>query len=312
MNQLKTKLIATSFLVCLCAPPALAQAKVITLDQSQLFIAPNDQVQRFTQSINLAKGQEKLQLTLTYYNGTATQPGFRWLRISSSSMNYLTEKQFGGQKSLSVDVTGDLSWGGNQMIVEGEGPKGASFGWRLTTPPPTILSVYPMKAEPGGTITLTGTNLAADPSGNNITIGGKAAQCISATSKSIVVKVPDDLKTGDVNADVKIGGIDAGAIAFGIDAVPRLTSLSSGYVPPGNQLTIYGDNLSAIANAVKVTIGPFPCQIVSATTRSITVVAPVDFAGNPWGVNQPVKVWINGALAGNRLTVNVYNPIGNQ
>jgi hypothetical protein len=62
---------------------------------------------------------------------------------------------------------------------------------------------------------------------------------------------------------------------------------------------------------MKVTIGPFPAEIISATTRSITVTAPYGFTGSPWGVNQPVKVWVNGALSSTRLTVSVYNTIGN-
>ena len=283
--------------------PALAQEQAVTLAQSPLYVSQNDQVQHFTQSINLEKGQDKLQLTLTYYNGTSTLPGFKWLRVSSSSMSYLTEAQFGGKKALSLDVTGDLSWGGNQLIIEAGGPKGAAFGWRLTTPHPTLLSVYPTTGEPGGTVTITGTNLSSDASGDVVTVGGMPAQCLSGNGKSMVVKLPEGLKSGTTQAVVKVGGIDAGTIPFGIDAAPVLTGLSNTYVPPGSPLTIFGENLSPTVSTMKVTIGPFPCEIVSATTRSITVTAPLGFSGNPWGVNQPVKVWVNGALSNSRLTV---------
>jgi hypothetical protein len=311
MKQLLHILMLATTTVGLNHSPVAAQEQVVTLDQSQLFVSQNEQVQHFTQSINLVKGQDKLQLTLTYYNGTSTMPGFKWLRISSSSMSYLTEAQFGGKKTLSVDVTGDLSWGGNQLIIEAGGPKGAAFGWRLTTPHPTLLSVHPTTGEPGGTVTISGTNLCTDASGDVITVGGMPAQCLSGNGKSMVVKLPEGLKSGTTQAVVKIGGIDAGTIPLSIDASPVLTGLSNTYVPPGSPLTIYGENLSPTPSMMKVTIGPFPCDVISATTNSITVTAPLGFTGSPWGINQPVKVWVNGALSNSRLTVSVYNTIGN-
>ncbi len=311
MQKMVRTLLPFAITVVAAFCPAWSQQSVVTLDQSKLYVSPDNQVQNFNQSINLIKGQDKLQLTLTYYNGTATQPGFKWLRISSSTMSYLTEKQFDGQKSLSVDVTGDLGWGGNQLLIQAGGPKGAAFGWRLTTVQPKVISVYPATAEPGGTLTIKGTNFCSDPSGDSVTIGGQTAQCLSGNAQSIVVKVPDGLKTGDTEAQVKVGGLDAGTITLGINAAPILTGLSATYAPPGMPITIYGENLSPTPSNIKVTIGPFPCDINSATVNSITVTAPTGFAGSPWGINQPVKVWIGGILSSSRLRVSVYNPIGN-
>jgi hypothetical protein len=116
-------LLLTLFLLTFNCSISNAAEKIITLDESKLYVAPDNQVQHFVQSIGLAKGQEKLDLTLTYYNGTETSPGFKWLRINSSSMSYLTEQQFGGKKELSVNVSGELAAGNNQMIIQAGGVK---------------------------------------------------------------------------------------------------------------------------------------------------------------------------------------------
>ena len=84
-------------------------------------VAANAQRQRFTESISVPKGQEKLKLTLTYYNGTTSAPGYNWLRISSSSMSYITEQQFAGSKTYSIDASGELTWGGNQLLISAQG-----------------------------------------------------------------------------------------------------------------------------------------------------------------------------------------------
>ena len=135
--------------------PAYAEEPV-TLAESKPFVAPAATVQHTSEFISIAKGQEKLQLKLTYYNGASTAPEFTMLRISSPSMNYVTERSFAGGKTFAQDVTGDLTWGGNQILIAAQGPKGATFGWRLTTPKPTITSITPQSVYSGGTITIHG------------------------------------------------------------------------------------------------------------------------------------------------------------
>jgi hypothetical protein len=58
-----------------------------------------------------------------------------------------------------------------------------------------------------------------------------------------------------------------------------------------------------------VTVGPFDAEVVHAGIQTLTVQAPVGFAGNPWGVHQPIRVWSNGARARNILTINCYTGI---
>ena len=304
----------------LSAPAEAIEPQPITLDESKLFVAPNTSLQRFSQTINLKKGQDKLNLTLTYYDCTETAPSFKVLRITSPTMNFLTEQQFAGRKVINIDATGDLTWGGLQLMIQAEGPAGAAFGWRVTTPQPTVTSVYPDSAGPGETVTITGTNFCPDATANVVLIDGKPATCIDANRKRIVVRLPEELPGGNISGTVQVAGINAGSFSLAVDAVPVITGLgndvsptsgSAGYCPPGNPMTILGRNFSPTPNAMKVTIGPFTCDVQRCTVDSVTVEAPVGFSGAPWGIHQPVKIWVNGVQARGQLFVSIYNPVGN-
>jgi hypothetical protein len=291
----------------------------VTLAESQLYVAPDAAVHNFNQTINLKKGQDKLQLILTYYDGTNTAPSLTLLRISSPTMNYLTEQQFAGKKELSIDASGELTWGGLQLMIQAQGPRGAEFGWRVTTPTPSVISVYPMSAGAGETVTLTGTNFCPDAANNSVTFNGVAGQCIDASPRRLVVRLPEELPTGNVTGKVVVAGLDAGEFALSAEAVPTVTGFGGNiqnqgggnvYTYPGAPITITGRGFSTNAALTKVTIGPFDCQIQSATADSITVTAPLGFAGQPWGIHQPVKVWVNGNRAQNALYINIYNQLG--
>ncbi len=282
--------------------PAYAQEQV-TLAESKLFVAPAATVQHTSEFISIAKGQEKLQLNLTYYNGTSTAPEFSMLRISSPSMNYVTEKSFAGGKTFSSDVTGDLTWGGNQILITAQGPKGATFGWRLTTPKPTLTSITPQSVYAGGKVTINGTNLCSDILGNDVQINNTKAHCISASSDQIVVQVPEDATGGSNTIAVNVAGLNAGKLPFNVNAVPYLKSLSQTWLPVGAPLTIYGEGFDPNPTHISVFMGPLRAPIVSSTPTSITVTIPDGYAGLPWGYNQPLKVTVNGVKARNVLFV---------
>jgi hypothetical protein len=310
---------ATIFALLEASQPCIAQAQnesgspssaatnhqnMITISEQE-FVADSTKRQHFNGSINVPKGQEQLALTLTYYNGVQRAPSFTWLRIASASMNYITEAAFTSDKTAVVDVTGELTWGGNQVLISGEGPKGALIGWRLTTPKPYISSISPLTVTPGNTIIVNGSNFCPDASANVVVINNHAAQCVSATADRIIVQVPQDAKGGENSMHVVVAGIDAGTSKFMVNAAPHLTSVSASWVPPGNQFTINGEGFSPDVNGNRVYIGPLQAQIVNATTTSITVIAPPAYGGYTWGYYQPVKVWVNGVRVRNQLTISV-------
>ncbi len=299
-----TKLFLMLSLLLSCACPA-SQADEVILAQSQPLVAPNNQVQKLTETINLQKGQEKLQLTLTYYNGTATAPGFKWLRIASPTMHFVSEREFVGTKSYSVDVSGELTWGGNQLLITAEGQKGSTFAWKLTTNQPSVTSLNPSQVSPGHSVTILGNNFSSDPDANVVMFGSHRARCLSASSDKLIVQVPDYADSASSKVSVSVGGMEAGTLAATVAAYPYLSSLSANWVPPGSQFTIYGQGFSANQSDISVYVGPLECQIVSVSPTSITVIAPVGYAGEPWGFYQPVKVQVRGMPARNQLTISI-------
>jgi hypothetical protein len=204
---------------------------------------------------------------------------------------------------LSVDVTGELSEGGNQLLVTGAGPSGATFSWKLTTPQPHIDAVNPTSVSTGGHIVISGHNFCPEMADDIVQVNGQNLQVTAATLNNLVVKIPQQFKGGPVEAKVKVAGLDAGTAKFTIKAVPYLKSLDTAWVAAGAPFTIQGDNFTADRSAVKVFVGPYACDILAATPESITARSPLIYMEKPMGFYQPVKVTVNGVKAANQLTI---------
>lgn len=289
--------------------PAYAE-QWITLSESQPLVATTDKPMHVSQSIGLGKGQDQLQLYLTYMNGSATAPSYTWIRVSSSSMSYVNEKQF-QNKMLTQNVSGELTWGGNQILISGAGPVGASFSWILRTPQPTVSGVSGGTVYPGNSITITGTNLCPNPDANIVTIGGQSASVISASPTQLVVRVPQEVKGGANLIALNVAGLKVNLVlSVNITAAPYLSSTSAAFVAPANNVTIYGEGFDPNPNNDQVWMGPFQAQVVSATEGSLTITAPAQ-CSDPWyapnlmtlGAFWPIKVVVNGIKARNTLNI---------
>ncbi len=304
----------TLLLACLslaCSSPAFAE-EILTLAESKPLVATSEKVIRTSEFISLPKGQEKLQLTLTYYNGSSSSPEFKALRISSPSMPYVTEVSFAGGKTFVSDVSGDLGFGGNQIMIAAQGPRGATFGWKLTTPKPTITSISPQPVASGGTMTINGTNLCSDLLGNDVQINNQKARCLSATSNQIVVQVPEDVSGVAGTVSVNVAGLNAGALPLQINVTPVLKSLSQSWAYFGTPVTLNGDGFGTNPANVSLYMGPLKANVTNVTPTAITFTVPNGFAGMPWGFHQPLKLSVNGVKARNTLIMSTgdYNADG--
>jgi len=154
-------------------------------------------------------------------------------------------------------------------------------------------------------VTILGSNFSSDPDANVVMFGSHRARCLSASPDKLIIQVPDYADSANSTVKVTVGGMEAGTLSATVAPYPYLSNLSANWVPPGSQFTIYGEGFSANASDVGVWVGPLQCQIVSVSPTSITVVAPVGYAGEPWGFYQPVKVRVRGFQARNQLTISI-------
>jgi hypothetical protein len=314
MKNFRFMLVASLLIMALCTVKAAsADTEYVTIAESKPYVATNNQVQKFEEYISLKQGYDKVPLYLTYYNGSKTAPAFRWVRISSPSSNmpYVTEANFkNGQVTL--NITGDVTWGSNQVMVTGDGQQGATLTWKLVTPKATVNSIA---GENGGSvqgghvITISGTNLPAVPSVYKVLFNDAPATVVTATSTQLQVQVPEDLKGGLYNVTVYEVDRQIGALATNVIATPKLTSISPAFAAPATQVVITGQNFSPNAQDNQVMIGSFQAQVVSASPTSLTVVVPINFANQFPQPYLDVSVTVNGVRAVGRLTISV-NEIG--
>ncbi len=297
-------LLSSLFILPFFAGAALADdPPPITLAQSKVFTASSDKEQHFADSINLQNGQDKLHLTLTYTDGSDSSPSFKWIRIASPSMNYVTEAQFADKKVLAIDVTGELANDGNQLLVTAAGPVGATFSWKLTTPQPRITGVNPATVNSGSHVVISGHNFCPDVANDTVTVDGQNFTVTDATPHNLVVKIPQQFKGGTVEAKVKVAGLDAGTAKFTIQSVPFLKSVDSAWVAAGAPFTITGSNFGTNKSLVQVWVGPYEANVTAVTPTSITAVSPLIYIEKPMGFYQPLKVIVNGVKASNQLTI---------
>jgi hypothetical protein len=305
---MKGKIFVVLSAVALAAAPAgAADQKIAMLDESRPMVARSAAAQRFADYVDVKPGQEKLPLTLTFYNGTDKAPGFAWLRISIGGRPYFTEKDFKGGKVFSASMTGDLGTGSTQVLVNGAGPPGATLSWQLTTPAPTVDAVRPDKASTGQTINLSGSNFSAVANYNTVTVGGKTVELVSAKPNSLEVKIPDDAKAGKNEVVVSVLGLKTEPVSITVLLKPKVTGLNLFSAPPGQPVVISGQNFSPNARENKVTIGDFPAQITEASPSSLTAIIPegLDPIQPAWYL--PVVVEVNGIKSNDDVTLNVQN-----
>jgi fibronectin type 3 domain-containing protein len=71
--------------------------------------------------------------------------------------------------------------------------------------PPTVTSFAPINGPVGTVVTISGTDFAATPTSNTVTIGGALAPVSAATSTSLTVTVPTSAKTGPISVATLAG-----------------------------------------------------------------------------------------------------------
>ena len=163
---------------------------------------------------------------------------------------------------------------------------------------PTITSFIPQTGAVGSTVTITGTNFNATPSGNVVYFGGVQAPVNSASAVQLSVTVPVSASYAPIS--VTVGGFTAYSIIPFIPTFPGGVALyppvsfpkldfSAGVLPYGVAIgDLDGDGKPdfVVTNYTSHSISIFRNTGVGDSISSNSFAAPVDFAvgSGPWGV----------------------------
>ncbi|MFE4177251.1 RHS repeat-associated core domain-containing protein [Streptomyces sp. NPDC056909] len=152
----------------------------------------------------------------------------------------------------------------------------------------SVLSLVPVRAAAGATVTLSGTGFSTTAASNSVSFGGSTAEVVSASATRLKVKVPAAAGNGKVSVTVA-GSTAQSPESFTLAApAPTVTKIepASGYAGTHVVLTGSGFAPTTTDNVVRFNGG----TVAEITTRSgsaLTVVVPVGAATGPVEVSTP-------------------------
>jgi len=153
---------------------------------------------------------------------------------------------------------------------------GAWAGFASLRPePPVITAIVPSKAEPGQTVTISGTALGSDDVDMVVRFGDRRGPVTSATGTSLAATIPADLANlppGDIRVVVEVGGRSSNALFMSLARYPRITAVEPEVALPGGEVTVKGVHLAG--EGVAVRIGGFPAEVVGRDGEGIRVRLP--------------------------------------
>ncbi|WP_406730103.1 RHS repeat-associated core domain-containing protein [Streptomyces sp. NBC_01794] len=149
----------------------------------------------------------------------------------------------------------------------------------------TVLSLVPLRAAAGGTVTLSGTGFSTTATSNMVTFGSKTAEVISASATQLKVKVPAGAEAGKVA--VTIGGktVQSPESFTLAPAGPSVSKLAPASGTVDTQVVLSGNGFATAATDNVVRFGGgVVAEVVTRTDTALTVKVP------PGAVNGPVSV----------------------
>ncbi|CAF3091006.1 unnamed protein product [Rotaria socialis] len=154
-----------------------------------------------------------------------------------------------------------------------------TFQWS-TSDTPFVDSVTPTAITGTQILTLTGRNLAANPtaaipSNTHVTINGTSCNVTSITNSTILCQI-SGVAAGNYSILVSIDGVGNAVSAARLISTAALSSVSPMTIGTNGDvlLTINGNGFSSNINNVQVNVGSSSCSIVQATQNQIQCIAP--------------------------------------
>jgi hypothetical protein len=156
-------------------------------------------------------------------------------------------------------------------------------------PAPVLSGVNPMKAEPGGALTVTGQDFGDAPSKNTVRFGDVTGEVTSASPTQLVVTIPAQVTLGNVPVTVQTRGGTSNSLLLDVFKGPHVTSLSPEVAMPGTEVVLTGKNLNTAKPIVMV--AGREGEVLQAQPTSIRFRVPSGFSAVE-GKTVPVSVQV--------------------
>lgn len=144
-----------------------------------------------------------------------------------------------------------------------------------STATPVIHSFSPKAAEDNRNVTIYGKNFGEDSYQVKVTIGNAQASVMSVHRDSVIIRTPTVSYSGSFPLAVTVRGERITAPEEFEIIGPTISHLSASSGMPGDELIIYGKNLSYSSWNPSVRIGGKSATIISVTDTEIKVKVPV-------------------------------------
>lgn len=251
------------------AVPGVVLNQLITVGEGGPYTAKDTKAQRFADYVDLKKEMESAPLTFTLHNN-----GFNWFRVLLANQVIATEKS-AKNDTVTVDLTGVIQPGTNQVVIQAGGKAGSTIDWRVTTVPQAKLErVSPDEALVGESVAIKGQHFALTPSANVVYFNNKTAKVTAAKATELKVTIPVDAEPGENKITAKINGVKTNEIKMKVRGIPSVSGTNLQGVPPGQTLMIFGKNFSKNLGENKVFFDETTAEVVSGNENQLTVVVP--------------------------------------
>lgn len=253
-------------------------------------------------TVSLKSGQEILPLTMTLNNGNEGKLKLKGIRIFINGRKILTEADFKGKDSVSLNMSDILTAGDTQMEVQTYGNTGSTLTWVVTTPKIKVSDIKPDTAAPGDKVVINGKNLPKAIAAYQLQIGSKTATITGVTDKQINFTVPQGVEGGKQTVTLTIAGVKCDALTLKIKAQAEMSGTNMVECPPSTPLIIYGKGFAKSASDNTVTFNGVTASVTRVTDTSLEVVVPsLDFPQA--GVE--IKLKTNGMDAKNSIKIDL-------
>ena len=220
-------------------------------------------------------------------NSMVLEYGFVYSQTSSPDIFQGTKEVVGNtavtgvfEKTISLATSGGAATGYTVFVRAFlTNQKGTVYGVikEFTVPPLSVAAVTPLSARTGDEVTITGENFAVNPEENIVTFNDVKAEVVSASSNTLVVKVPPDVLApsyNEVNPILITTGGQTVTATENFRIIPTVTDFSPKSGTFGTKITVTGSDFYPFLTSG--IIGGKAVSAVEVTETYVTFLVPIN------------------------------------